>query len=359
MSGAVPGSYALPGDPALGETAAALRDAGHWAQVYDHRWHVVYVTDELRRTFGAGEFAHFPIGEHQFGPASMVASRQFRLGANTDELLRLSFAAMRDLVLADTPGGCDELRHVVDPLLHDLVDSATARSQEVISSDISGSGLFGPAGVTVLAFRVRDETGRLAGTAAIFKPAIGMATLAAMTADADPGHVERMQRVARAARRPAAILFADLEGSSTLSRRLSTAAYFSLGRRLVRAADQCVVEAGGVVGRHLGDGVVAFFLSETAGSESAAARACIQAMQDLRSAVDRVALASDLGPADVVLRFGLHWGSTLYVGNITTRGRFEVTALGDEVNEAAAHRGLRHRWAGPRLEGSHRAAECR
>jgi class 3 adenylate cyclase len=31
----------------------------------------------------------------------------------------------------------------------------------------------------------------------------------------------------------------------------------------------------------------------------------------------------------------LHWGSTLYVGQIATSGRSEVTALGDEVNEAA------------------------
>ena len=38
---------------------------------------------------------------------------------------------------------------------------------------------------------------------------------------------------------------------------------------------------------------------------------------------------------DLALRFGLHWGSTLYVGSITTSGRSEVTALGDEVNEAA------------------------
>ena len=36
-----------------------------------------------------------------------------------------------------------------------------------------------------------------------------------------------------------------------------------------------------------------------------------------------------------MLRFGLHWGSTAYVGWITTTGRSEVTALGDEVNEAA------------------------
>ena len=36
-----------------------------------------------------------------------------------------------------------------------------------------------------------------------------------------------------------------------------------------------------------------------------------------------------------MLRFGLHWGSTLYVGSISTGGRTEVTALGDEVNECA------------------------
>ena len=35
------------------------------------------------------------------------------------------------------------------------------------------------------------------------------------------------------------------------------------------------------------------------------------------------------------MRFGLHWGATLYVGRILTAGRSEVTALGDEVNETA------------------------
>ncbi|MDP1818878.1 MAG: adenylate/guanylate cyclase domain-containing protein [Acidimicrobiales bacterium] len=315
--------------------AAALRDAGHWAQICDDRWRLVYVTDDLRRTFGAGELAHFAIGEHQFSEATMVASRRFRHGPNTDELMRRYFRAVRDLVLADTPGGRHELRNLVDPMLHDLVEAATPSDSEVASLEVGGSGLFGPESMSLLALRVRDATGRLAGTAGIFKPAVGMATLAAMTADADSGHVQRMQLVARAARRPAAILFADLEGSSRLARRLSTAAYFALARRLVRAADQCVVDAGGLVGRHLGDGVVAFFLAETAGSESGAARACVQAMQRLRESVDRVALASDLCPEDVVLRFGLHWGSTLYVGNITTRGRSEVTALGDEVNETA------------------------
>jgi class 3 adenylate cyclase len=35
------------------------------------------------------------------------------------------------------------------------------------------------------------------------------------------------------------------------------------------------------------------------------------------------------------MRFGLHWGANLYVGQIATLGRTEITALGDQVNEAA------------------------
>jgi hypothetical protein len=37
----------------------------------------------------------------------------------------------------------------------------------------------------------------------------------------------------------------------------------------------------------------------------------------------------------LTVRAGLHWGATLYIGSIITSGRTEVTALGDEVNEAA------------------------
>lgn len=96
-----------------------------------------------------------------------------------------------------------------------------------------------------------------------------------------------------------------------------------------------MVEAGGLVGTHAGDGIVAFFLAETSGSDSAAARACIAAARAIRAAVGPVAARSELPPGDVVLRFGLHWGANLYVGQIATSGRTEVTALGDQVNETA------------------------
>ena len=275
------------------------------------------------------------MGAHFFGPEFRAASLAWRFGTTTADLFRSNFAAVGGWVLTDLPGGREQLRKIVDPSLLDMVDALTPDDPAARWFAGAGMGLVDAVGVPLLGVRVRAPGGRLAGTLMISKPAAGMATLGAMTSMGDPGHLERMLRVAKAGRRPAAVLFADLEASSPLARRLSTASYFTLGRRLVRAADQCVIDAGGLVGRHVGDGTVAFFLAETAGSESAAARACVTAARELREAMHGVAARSDLAPDDVVLRFGLHWGSTLYVGSITTGGRAEVTALGDEVNEAA------------------------
>ena len=328
--------YPLPEDPALAGAACAIRDTGHWGWVFDDRWRITWASDEVRLSFGAlVEFASFEVGSYLFGPEWIRASEGWRMGSNSVEINRLFFRGIGGLMLTDTPGGREELRRLVDPALRDIVDELTPAEGTMLSFTTEGFGIVGAGDVPVIAFRVRDTSGRLAGTALISKPAAGMAMLAAMTFTADLGHVARMGQVAKAGRRPAAILFADLEASSPLARRLSTANYFALGRRLVRASDQCVVDAGGLVGRHVGDGVGAFFLAETAGSESAAAYSCIAAARALRESVAGVAARSDLQPEDVVLRFGLHWGANLYVGNISTAGRSEVNALGDQVNEAA------------------------
>jgi class 3 adenylate cyclase len=331
------GPYPLPEDPALADVARAMRDTGHWGWVVDERWNAVYVTDELRLTFGAGlELAPFALGEHFFGPASMDMSRKWRFGTNNAELMGNMLVSLGGWVLADTPGGRDALREILDPSLREAADRIMPTDPPAGGGKVIAMGLANVrVDIPLIAFRIRDTAGRLSGTAMITKPAAGMAMLGTMASMADLGHLERMQSVTVSARRPAAVLFADLEASSPLARRLSTASYFALGRRLVRAADQCVIDEGGLVGRHVGDGVAAFFLAESAGSESAAARACIAAARALRAAVADVAARSKLAPEDVVMRFGLHWGSTLYVGNITTAGRGEVTALGDEVNEAA------------------------
>lgn len=329
-------TYPIPENPILADAAEAMLAAGHWGFLVDDEWKLVHVTDELRFTFGGHvEFAEFAIGEHFFGPASLQASRSWRFGLGALDLFRTYFQHIGGLVLTDTPGGADTLRTTVAPELADLVDRLEADPRTAVAFVAPAQGIDRPVGVATFAVRLRERDGRIAGTMVITKPDAGMATIGAVTSMGDHRHYERMQLVARAARRPAAILFADLEGSSPLAKRLPTPAYFALGRRLVRATDQCVIDAGGMVGRHVGDGVTAFFLADALGSESRAARACIEAARAVRLALEDVAARSDLAPDDVVLRFGLHWGSTLYVGNISTSGRSEVTALGDEVNEAA------------------------
>jgi class 3 adenylate cyclase len=239
-------------------------------------------------------------------------------------------------MLASTPGGREELRRIVDPDLADLIDELEPHDLPVVWHERAGMTFAGTAvGGDNLLFRIDDPAGRLVGVCVLNKPAAGMSQLAAAAATADLGHLARMRVVEHPDRHPAAILMADLEASSPLARRLSTAQYFAFGRRWVRASDQCVVDAGGIVGRHAGDGLVAYFLAETAGSESAAVRACITSAGGLRTVLGDVAARHDIPAADVSLRFGLHWGATLYMGSILTAGRSEVTALGDEMNEAA------------------------
>jgi class 3 adenylate cyclase len=183
--------------------------------------------------------------------------------------------------------------------------------------------------------RIDDGDGRFAGACLLLKPAAGMSQLAVAAGTANLEHLDRMRLIETPDRRATAVLMADLEASSPLARSLSTAQYFTFIRRFVRAADQQIVDAGGVVGRHVGDGVVAFFLADIAGSESAAARSCIAAARALRETLANSAARSEVTNSGLSLRFGLHWGATLYIGRIVTAGRSEITALGDEVNETA------------------------
>lgn len=327
----------FPDDPTLAAFAAVLNETGHWASIFDAQWRVVFVTDEMRLSVGEQfDSAFRRVGEHRFGPSQVSRIKAMSSGDAT-ESIREDFRLAGPFILFDTPGGRDELRRVVDPALVDLVEEIEPveppPAWRGVDHHLKQAG--SSAATTSLFMRVHDRAGTFVGTVRVGKPRPGMSQLATATALADLDHLDRMALVGQPDRRPTAVLMADLEASSPLARRLSTAQYFAFGRRLVRTADQCIIDHGGIVGRHAGDGVVAFFLAETAGSESAAARACIETARTLRTAVVDVAERSGLQPSDVTLRFGLHWGATLYVGRITTVGRSEVTALGDEVNEAA------------------------
>lgn len=328
--------YPLPDDPDLAMVAKVVRDTGQWAWIVDSHWQCVYVTDELRRSNGADErLMPVALGEHLFGTEAVSAAEKWVVGTNSVELYRSFFAGLVGMVLADTPGGREELKSLVDPHFSDLVDAAIPTDEIAVSFLQYGSGVTEALEFQNFAMQVFRPAGERAGTVLISKPSAGMDIIATTLFNRDLRHLDAMRRIRRAARRPSAVLFSDLEGSTSLAKRLPTGSYFTLGRRLVRAADRCIIDAGGVVGRHIGDGVVAFFPEELCGSETAAAGACIRAAQAVKRAIAQVAEKSELQTGDLRMRFGLHWGSAIYLGGITTGARDEVTALGDDVNVAA------------------------
>jgi class 3 adenylate cyclase len=314
----------------LAQVFGRLNEAGHWVTAWDDQWRYVGVSHDLITSGG-----RVAIGEFMFGTANTDLQLEGKSGGNSAAEQRANFVAVGGWLLADVPGGREALRAMVHPALRDLIDELEPCADASIAYGLPTSHFGSRIGFATVYLRVRDESGRVVGGVALAKPAVGMTTIGMLTGAGDLGHFERMQHVSTAGKRPAAVLFADLEGSTQLAKRLPTATYFTLVRRLTRAADKCVVDAGGLVGRHAGDGVTAFFVAETAGSESAAARACISAVRSLQTATRAIAARHGLAEDEITVRAGLHWGATLYIGSIITAGRSEVTALGDEVNEAA------------------------
>lgn len=153
--------------------------------------------------------------------------------------------AVGGLLLDDTGESADQVRARVDPALNDAFDGLSPADAAATWFLTTGTYLGSPFRVGAKVIRIRDDSGEVRGTLFLFQPAVGMGVIGTMAFALNPAHLERMASVARASRTPAAILFADLEGSSILSRTLSTANYFTVGRRIVRVADQCVVDAGG------------------------------------------------------------------------------------------------------------------
>jgi class 3 adenylate cyclase len=183
--------------------------------------------------------------------------------------------------------------------------------------------------------RVRTKDGQPFATVYIYGANLP-ATLLALVAQGDRGMFERMARLAEPGRREAAVLFADIQSSGELSRHLSSAAYFQLVQRLFTDLDDVVISANGIVGKHAGDGLSAFFLTDDCDSSRGAAGAALDTARKLASRARATAAESELEPAhDLQLNVGVHWGGALYMGQIVTGGRLEVTALGDEVNECA------------------------
>ena len=322
---------------ALAEYVRALESAGQMFDVLNPEWYVIHRSAEMKRLFNKLPLSSNETNKSWFGPefyGLLISDPEFELNLSINVQ-----RARRDLSYAiyDFHGDKELLRPMVDDALLDLFNEAEPLQPPAAWTDTTRMSMYGS--VVTVAWvheRIFDDEGNFVGLIRLWHPSSGMADVFSALATADQRHLDRLASIEQASRRPGAILIADLEASSPLSKALPTTKFFAFGRRLTRMVDQCIIEAGGIVGRHAGDGITAFFLVDQCGSESEAVRSCIEAARAIRGSLDQVVTRSDL-PAEtyVRFRFALHFGSTIYVGRISTGGRSEVTALGDQVNETA------------------------
>jgi class 3 adenylate cyclase len=315
----------------LESIASDLEATGWAAEVCDADWRLVYSTSQLRGILGAGDDAELGIGLH------ILESRGLPFWLDIiDPETAGDWAAMNvPHMLGDDPGGRDRLAAMALPEIVPIVEAAKPSRLGVWTSLIKLTTLGATLGpIRYFGVRAREPDGTPVATLYLYGSSLP-AQLLAMVSRGRVAHFERMARLVEPGRREAAILFADVEASGALSRRLPSSTYFEFIRDFNTSSDDTIINGGGIVGDHVGDGLTAFFVVDDVGSPSRAARAAIEVGRGLQAAIDGAAIVAGLGAGDVRLNVGVHWGGTLYMGQVVTGGRLEVTALGDEVNECA------------------------
>src|SRR3954465_639284 len=181
--------FEIPADPTLARAFAAWVDAGFWATAYDEEWRVVSMSDDVAAVVSD----EIVPGAFLFGPDYLDARFRGTSGVNPLEETRELFRRLGGWLLADLPGGRDELRGRVHPQLRDLVDEVKPDDDEalVYVQPTTTSSFGGRIGFTSVVVRVRDASGQCVGAVHLNKPAVPMRTLFMLTAAGDLGHFER------------------------------------------------------------------------------------------------------------------------------------------------------------------------
>lgn len=320
-------------DERLADIAHELDRSRLAAELFDGEWRLAWVSEELKILLGEADESLLGVGSHVLE----ARTNEFWSRAATPDSRATWSRANVPHIAAETPPevfanlALPDL-DADDPRIDFDFEPSPSPVTWTYPIEYNRPG-FPPMRISCVSVRLNHVDGSRIGTANVYSPALP-AGIVDLLARGDERMFERMARLVEPARREAAILFADLQASGTLSRRLPSAAYFRLIRGLTTAIDEVVGDFGGIVGKHAGDGVTAFFVVDDVGSASAAARAALEAGTSIGKAA-REAGAGVVEAGDVPMNVGLHWSGALYMGQIVTGGRLEVTALGDEMNECA------------------------
>ena len=322
-------------DPPLNEWAARI-DGLRWSAVIgDADWNLKWVSRSLRNFLRVGDDADLGYGL-SIGEA-WSTREEWQRSATPESQIRLFGEVVPFFMAAMNDRGRDVRELLAEPFASLVEQVEPAPSVPLVwSSSFDYSDPqdpdLPPYRVNFCVIRINDDDGSPVGMLFVFFIDFDP-NLMALLVRGDQAMYQRMARLVEPGPREAAIVFCDLHRSGTLARRMSTGAYFRLVRRLWTEIDAIVANNCGIVGKHAGDGASAFFLVADLGSPSAAVAAAIstaRAIHELSNAV-----FGEVVGVGCQMKVGLHWGGGLYMGQLVPGGRLDVTALGDEVNEAA------------------------
>lgn len=320
-----------PSDPELAHWAELIGQVRWAGFLLDRGQRLVWVSPDLQRFLGSPPEDQLGYGMHVLDAWSLPVWRQIatpesraRLGTDLGPAL-LGDALDRGL----EPGLPESLRRSLDGADPRPFTKPVKSSFDYLEPD--GDRELPVMRVNVLAMPLRNEAdfiGVLVLGYMSLRP-----ELVSLLARGDEAMYERMAKLVEPQSREAAILFCDLEGSTEVARTLPTGEYFRLIRSLWTEIDALVARHEGIVGKHAGDGASAFFLVDDLGSPSRAAVAVIRTARGIHERSHAIFGATM--DRSCLMRVGIHWGSSIYIGQLVPGGRLDVTALGDAVNECA------------------------
>ena len=134
-------------------------------------------------------------------------------------------------------------------------------------------------------------------------------------------------------KQPVAVLFADIQGFTSLSETMPPEDIVSLLRKFHERMETAIFAHSGTLDKYIGDGLMATFGTPMPGDNDAtnalaAARRMLQELATLNQERD------EWGEPPLMVGIGIHYG-TVVQGDIGGGRRLEFTVLGDTVNVAS------------------------
>ena len=318
-------------DERMAELVRMLKESRWSTLAIDREFNLVWISDSLKEFMEEPDDRKIGVGQHVLN----AMTSEVWLRSATPESAMQMFTDVAPFLVELYRRRGEELPPIPEPFRDLMIEIEPRPLQDAVLTGfeyVSSTPEIPNRPVKMLFVQIKDDDGDFAGVILFCFIDISP-NLVSLLARGEESMYERMAKLVDPGTRQAAVLFCDLAGSGRLSRQLSSATYFRLVRQLWTGIDQTVADNDGIIGKHAGDGASAYFLVDDLGSPSKAAHAAVASARRIHELSAQTFAEVMDGPC--VMRIGIHWGGSLYMGQLVPGGRLDVTALGDEVIECA------------------------